>query len=42
MTDIYVEVGKKQAIAWSPEWPGWCRMAWHVVDHLWELEERQR
>src|SRR5258706_12959396 len=24
MTDIYVELGGKKAIAWSLEWPGWC------------------
>jgi len=26
MTDIYVELGSKKAIAWSLEWPGWCRI----------------
>ena len=26
MTDIYVESGGKKAIAWSLEWPGWCRI----------------
>ena len=26
MTDIYVELGGKKAIAWSLEWPGWCRI----------------
>ncbi|MGO8947477.1 MAG: hypothetical protein ACLQUY_07410 [Ktedonobacterales bacterium] len=26
MADIYVELGGKKAIAWSLEWPGWCRI----------------
>lgn len=26
MTEIYVELGGKKAIAWSLEWPGWCRI----------------
>ncbi len=26
MTGIYVELGGKKAIAWSLEWPGWCRI----------------
>ena len=26
MTDISVELGGKKAIAWSLEWPGWCRI----------------
>jgi hypothetical protein len=26
MTDIYVELGGMKAIAWSLEWPGWCRI----------------
>lgn len=26
MTDIYVELADKKAIAWSLEWPGWCRI----------------
>jgi hypothetical protein len=25
-TAIYVELGGKKAIAWSLEWPGWCRI----------------
>ncbi len=24
MTEIYMELGGKKAIAWSLEWPGWC------------------
>ena len=26
MADIYVELGGKKAVAWSLEWPGWCRI----------------
>lgn len=26
MTDLYIELGGKKAIAWSLEWPGWCRI----------------
>ena len=26
MTEIYIELGGKKAIAWSLEWPGWCRI----------------
>lgn len=26
MTDIFMELGGKKAIAWSLEWPGWCRI----------------
>jgi len=26
MTDIYIELAGKKAIAWSLEWPGWCRI----------------
>ena len=26
MTDIYVELDGTRAIAWSLEWPGWCRI----------------
>ena len=26
MSDIYVELGGKKAIAWSLEWPGWIRI----------------
>jgi len=26
MTDIYIEAAEKKAIAWSLEWPGWCRI----------------
>jgi|GEM_PF-5224873 len=26
MTDTYIELGGKKAIAWSLEWPGWCQI----------------
>ena len=26
MTEIYLESGGKKVIAWSLEWPGWCRI----------------
>ena len=26
MADIYLELGAKKVIAWSLEWPGWCRI----------------
>jgi hypothetical protein len=26
MTEIYLELSGKKAIAWSLEWPGWCRI----------------
>ncbi len=26
MTDVYVELAGKKAVAWSLEWPGWCRI----------------
>lgn len=26
MTAIYLELGGKKVIAWSLEWPGWCRI----------------
>jgi hypothetical protein len=45
MTDIYVELGGKKAIAWSPEWPGWCRIRTNeeaAVQALIDYEERYR
>lgn len=27
MADIYLELSGKKAIAWSLEWPGWCRIS---------------
>lgn len=45
MTDIYVELGGKKAIAWSLEWPGWCRIRTSeeaVVQALIDYEDRYR
>jgi hypothetical protein len=45
MTDIYIEAGKKKAVAWSLEWPGWCRIRrneMEVVQALIDYEERYR
>jgi hypothetical protein len=45
MTDIYIELGGKKAIAWSLEWPGWCRIRAceeEAVRALIDTEERYR
>jgi len=45
MTDLYVELGGKKAIAWSLEWPGWCRIRrseQEAVQALIETEARYR
>ena len=45
MTDIYVELGGKKAIAWSLEWPGWCRIRASeevVLQALIDYESRYR
>ncbi len=45
MTDIYVELAGKKAIAWSLEWPGWCRIRTSetaAVQALIETEGRYR
>jgi len=45
MTDIYVELGGKKAIAWSLEWPGWCRIRSseeEAVQALIDYEDRYR
>ena len=45
MTDIYLEVGSKKAVAWSLEWPGWCRIGKNeeaAVQALIDKEERYR
>lgn len=45
MTDIYIELGGKKAIAWSLEWPGWCRIRTSeaaAVQALIETETRYR
>ena len=45
MTEIYVELGGKKAIAWSLEWPGWCRIGRSevaAVQALLDTEARYR
>lgn len=45
MTDIYLELAGKKAIAWSLEWPGWCRIRSNeeeVVQALIDYEPRYR
>ncbi|HEU5382470.1 MAG TPA: hypothetical protein VFV38_44230 [Ktedonobacteraceae bacterium] len=45
MTDIYIELGGKKAIAWSLEWPGWCRIRKNeheAIQALSETEARYR
>src|SRR5438270_5807275 len=45
MTEIYIELGGKKAIAWSLEWPGWCRIRTSeaaAVQALIETETRYR
>jgi hypothetical protein len=45
MTDLYIELGGKKAIAWSLEWPGWCRIRKNeevVVQALIDYEARYR
>ena len=45
MTDIYIELGGKKAIAWSLEWPGWCRIRTNeeaAVQALIDTEARYR
>src|SRR5215469_17402401 len=45
MTDIYVELDGTRAIAWSLEWPGWCRIRTseqEALQALIETEERYR
>ena len=45
MNDIYVELGGKKAIAWSLEWPGWCRIRANeasAVQALIDYEARYR
>jgi hypothetical protein len=45
MTDIYIELGGKKAIAWSLEWPGWCRIRTSeeaALDALTDYEARYR
>lgn len=45
MAAIYVELGGTKAIAWSLEWPGWCRIRTSekaAVQALIEAEARYR
>lgn len=45
MTDISVEAAGKKAIAWSLEWPGWCRIRKNeeeAVQALIDYEDRYR
>ena len=45
MTDIYLELAGKKAIAWSLEWPGWCRIRSNeetAVQALIDYEPRYR
>jgi hypothetical protein len=45
MTDIYIELGGKKAVAWSLEWPGWCRIRANeesAVQALIDYEARYR
>ncbi len=45
MTDIYVELAGRKAVAWSLEWPGWCRIRKNeqeAMQALIETETRYR
>lgn len=45
MADIYLEQGAKKAVAWSLEWPGWCRIGKNeeaAVQALVDKEARYR
>ena len=45
MTDIYIELGGKKAIAWSLDWPGWCRIRAseeEAIKALIDYEDRYR
>jgi hypothetical protein len=45
MADIYLESGGKKVIAWSLEWPGWCRIRTSeeaAIQVLIETEARYR
>ena len=45
MTDLYIELGGRKAIAWSLEWPGWCRIRKNeeeAVQALIDYEARYR
>jgi hypothetical protein len=44
--NIYLELGQKKVFAVAIDWPGWCRSGrdeasvWHVIDHIWEIEDQ--
>jgi len=45
MADIYLELGGKKTVAWSLEWPGWCRISSRedaALQALIDAEERYR
>ncbi len=45
MTDIYIELVEKRAIAWSLDWPGWCRIRKSeeaAIQALIDYEDRYR
>jgi hypothetical protein len=45
MADIYLELGGKKTVAWSFEWPGWCRISSRedaALQALIDTEERYR
>lgn len=45
MVDIYIEQAGKKTIAWSLEWPGWCRISKNegsAIQALIDTEERYR
>jgi hypothetical protein len=41
MTEIYVELAGKKAVAWSLEWPGWCRIRTSEEAALQALKDTQ-
>jgi hypothetical protein len=41
MTEIYIELGGRKAIAWSLEWPGWCRIRTSEAAALQALSETE-
>src|SRR5215469_6420200 len=45
MAGIYLELGGKKVVAWSLEWPGWCRIRASeeaALQALIDYEERYR
>jgi hypothetical protein len=41
MADIYIELAGKKAIAWSLDWPGWCRIRASEAAALQDLSETE-